>query len=313
LPTFSPAPVVALEDLYGGWDGLTDGIERLRSQVLVPIAEGRAAAVPEYDWWRTSWRPARPLAPPDALVVEGVGSAAGPLREHLALVVWVDVPAHLRRARALHRDDGLFTPFWDGWAAQETALLRRDRTPEFADVVVDGTATLPASAVSASATAIEPGAAVRHTARVLLLDPEDRVLLLQQREPASGALAWSAPGGGVEPGEPAAEAAVRETWEETGLRDVALGPEVWRRGAIVRWDGALFDSRERWWLARVPAVAPAPGALTAAEQRDILAWRWWRVGELLTQRPATVPWDLASRVAALIEDGLPPRPLYLPT
>ena len=44
-----------------------------------------------------------------------------------------------------------------------------------------------------------------------------RILLVQRgRQPAMGQ--WSVPGGHVEPGESPAEAAVRETFEETGLR-----------------------------------------------------------------------------------------------
>lgn len=46
---------------------------------------------------------------------------------------------------------------------------------------------------------------------------EGRILLVQRgREPALGL--WSIPGGHVEPGESAEQAAVRETFEETGLR-----------------------------------------------------------------------------------------------
>ena len=37
------APVVSLEDLYGGWDGLENGIDLLVSEVLEPLAAGRAA------------------------------------------------------------------------------------------------------------------------------------------------------------------------------------------------------------------------------------------------------------------------------
>src|ERR1700749_4751240 len=44
------APVVALEYLYGGWDGLERGVDVLVSEVLGPLAAGRTALVPRYDW-----------------------------------------------------------------------------------------------------------------------------------------------------------------------------------------------------------------------------------------------------------------------
>ena len=57
-------------------------------------------------------------------------------------------------------------------------------------------------------------------------DAAGRLLLIRRaREPGRGL--WSLPGGRCEPGENAAETAVREVREETGL-DVAAGPLVGR-------------------------------------------------------------------------------------
>ena len=51
------------------------------------------------------------------------------------------------------------------------------------------------------------------TVAVLARDGDGRMLLVQDQE--SGL--WSCPGGIVEPGELPADAAVRETWEESGV------------------------------------------------------------------------------------------------
>lgn len=50
------------------------------------------------------------------------------------------------------------------------------------------------------------------------------LLVLRSKEPQAGR--WTVPGGRVEPGETLEDAAVRETFEETGLR-VAVDHEVW--------------------------------------------------------------------------------------
>ena len=44
------APIVQLEQLYPGWDGLQAGIDLLVEAVLVPLSAGRVAQVPRYDW-----------------------------------------------------------------------------------------------------------------------------------------------------------------------------------------------------------------------------------------------------------------------
>lgn len=53
-------------------------------------------------------------------------------------------------------------------------------------------------------------------ARIILIE-DDRVLLVNHVHPARNADFWCFPGGGVEPGEGYADAAVREMLEETGL------------------------------------------------------------------------------------------------
>ena len=131
------APVVSLEDLYGGWDGLENGIDLLVCEVLEPLAAGQAALVPRYDWVREAWlRPTR-LDPPELLIVEGVGAGARRAAAFESVVVWLEAAAAVREKRALERDGAVFAPYWEQWAAQEDAMLTRERTPERADVVID--------------------------------------------------------------------------------------------------------------------------------------------------------------------------------
>ena len=96
-----PAALVALEDLYGGWDGLQDGVGRLCGDVLSPFAQGRAARVPRYDWGAGAWLEPRTLEPPEILIVEGVGAGALAAAPYTSLLAWVQAPAALRLERAL--------------------------------------------------------------------------------------------------------------------------------------------------------------------------------------------------------------------
>ena len=133
------APAVALEDLYGGWDGLEDGVSLVLDAVLRPLAAGRDATVPRYDWHSAGWGEPWTLAPPAYLIVEGTGAGARALAPYTSVLVWLELPTALRRARALARRDGeLYAPQWERWARQEDAFFERERPRERADLVIDG-------------------------------------------------------------------------------------------------------------------------------------------------------------------------------
>jgi uridine kinase len=134
LATSLGAPIVDLELIYPGWDGLQEGIDLLVRDVLTPLAAGLPAAVPRYDWQLERFGEPWTLEPPDLLIVEGVGAGARAAAAFTSLLVWVELAAPLRKERALARDGDLFGPHWQRWADQEDALLAREQTPGRADV-----------------------------------------------------------------------------------------------------------------------------------------------------------------------------------
>jgi uridine kinase len=133
------APVVSLEELYGGWDGLERGIDLLVFEVLEPLSAGRAARVPRYDWGAAAWGTPWVLEPPDVLIVEGVGAGARRAAVYVNTVIWIAAPESVRKKRALDRDGATFAPYWEIWAAQEDAMLTREHTPDRADLVISAT------------------------------------------------------------------------------------------------------------------------------------------------------------------------------
>ena len=96
--------------------------------------------------------------------------------------------------------------------------------------------------------------------RVIVLDEKDRMLLVRQHHEDKDI--WMVPGGGIEEGESAREAAVREVKEETGLDIVCDGllwhvEEVSARGQrfVNFFMGHLADSRQQPELGWDPELA----------------------------------------------------------
>ena len=69
-------PLLRMDDLYPGWDGLAAGVEALRRDVVAPLAEGRPARYRRWDWTTNAHAETQDLGTPPVLVVEGVGAGA---------------------------------------------------------------------------------------------------------------------------------------------------------------------------------------------------------------------------------------------
>ncbi|WP_329311836.1 NUDIX hydrolase [Streptomyces sp. NBC_01262] len=154
----------------------------------------------------------------------------------------------------------------------------------------------------------------RRAARVVLLDPSDRILLLHGFEPADPAVSWwFTPGGGVEAGESLEAAARREVEEETGITSVLLGPVLWERTCAFAFDGRRWEQDEWYYLGRTEATEVHSGGQTELERRSVAGLRWWTCEELLRSRETVYPTRLAGLLRTLLDEGPPQSPIHLGT
>lgn len=128
-------PVVHMDDLFPGWDGLSRVAVPLEG-LLRPLAAGRPGSYRQFDWSLDRYRHTVQVDPVPLLVLEGVGSGSAVICDLVTVLVWVEADRELRRRRGVGRDPG-FAEHWDHWADQEAHHFATDRTQERADLVVD--------------------------------------------------------------------------------------------------------------------------------------------------------------------------------
>lgn len=153
----------------------------------------------------------------------------------------------------------------------------------------------------------------RRTARVVLIDPDGRVLLLHDSDPflAPRPTFWITVGGALDPGESVLDAAVREVREETGLRLAASdirGP-VAERFVVHGYSDRVVEQTETFFVAAVPHFEIDQSGLMPDELESHLGFHWWTLDELAHTGEAIWPTDLVKLIEAADAESEWPVPM----
>lgn len=142
------------------------------------------------------------------------------------------------------------------------------------------------------------------------MDRARRVLLFDTR--LAYTRVWMTPGGALEHGETHEEAALRELWEETGLRADSVSPCLWTVRFVFEKEGRVYDQRERYFGVRTASTVIHPGNREVSERTQILEHRWWAMPEIESSSADFRPRNLATLLPAVLEGrypGVPPEAL----
>ena len=138
LPRSGGPPVVHMDDLYPGWDGLAAAVPLLYEQIVAPLAAGRPAGYRRYDWDRGGFAETPRAGPARGAGGGGRGGRGPPVAPYASLLVWVEAPRAERFRRGIARDGETYRPHWERWAEQEAAHFAAEGTRDRADLRVDG-------------------------------------------------------------------------------------------------------------------------------------------------------------------------------
>ncbi len=159
----------------------------------------------------------------------------------------------------------------------------------------------------------------RPTARVLVLDPANRILLFQamighsiepERRPEATGF-WALPGGGIEPGESPEQAARRELREETGMIAADTLPMIAVRDVTYPWKGRQYRSREHFFFHRSATVELDASGWLEGDKRWMRDLGWWTLESLATTVEIVRPPGIAALAARLSQGLIPPEPVML--
>ena len=153
---------------------------------------------------------------------------------------------------------------------------------------------------------------VRETARLVFLDPADRLLLMQIIDPEPldekghrKPPLWVTIGGRLEAGESVIDAARREAIEETGIHDLEVGPVVWYGEQTLVWGGTQSFLKEHFVLVRAGHDRIDDRQWTEEERAIIAEMRWWSCQELFETDEIVLPRILPDKLEQLLRDGVP--------
>lgn len=137
----------------------------------------------------------------------------------------------------------------------------------------------------------------RDTARLLVLDPEDRILLFRFT-PGTKPPFWATPGGAVDPGESFAQAARRELFEETGFDlDVGQAIAIQHNRYRAFW-GEEIMAEEHYFLVRSAVSAIDTSRHEEIERQVMTQHRWFARREILQWPEPVYPENILELLSA---------------
>ena len=141
---------------------------------------------------------------------------------------------------------------------------------------------------------------IRITARVVVINDENKILLLKIKDGANHC--WLTPGGKMEEGETALETAKRELFEETGIQSADfMESHAWYCEHVITINKVPTLLKEHIFLAYVKTSDVHFENLLDYERDEIMNYWWWNISEFIEKKEAMHPQNLALDIQTFLE------------
>ncbi len=153
----------------------------------------------------------------------------------------------------------------------------------------------------------------RPTARVILIDPGSRVLLMRFKDFHEERHFWATIGGGLNPDEAVLEGALREAREETGLEDLRPGPTVWYGEVTLLGLDRLPTLMQEHYVVMHTSGGPLSDAGWEDLEREFVKeMRWWSLEAIARSTETIYPLGFANLLRPVLAGDYPVEPIVLP-
>jgi uridine kinase len=137
LSASNKVEIIHLDDIYAGWDkALTSRLTDELKNIVEALSSHRPIALKIYNWNTAGFDSERSIAPPDILIIEGVGSGQNAIRHAVGVKFWMEISAESGFARVLARDGLGISDEMQKWQLQEDLHFEIEKTRDVADFVL---------------------------------------------------------------------------------------------------------------------------------------------------------------------------------
>jgi uridine kinase len=126
-----------MDDLYNGWDkALSSELTELLNYIAQAHSQSQPISLSKFNWAESAFSPAEAIDDAQLIILEGVGSGQGAIREYLSALIWIDIDESKGLSRVLERDGEGIRIQMQKWLMTQEQHFALEKTENAADFVL---------------------------------------------------------------------------------------------------------------------------------------------------------------------------------